>query len=237
MKRPARSSLPALSDPRGDLFAPLGELTFDTAVEVFFEQMTALKQGGADIAWIETMSATEEIDAAVTAAERADFDYVYTASFDTAGKTMMGLAPADLQTAAGEHKCSPVAFGANCGVGASDMLVSILAMSEASPEAVIVAKANCGVPKIKGDKVVYTGTPDLMARFARLAIDSGARIIGGCCGTTADHLAAMRQALDDYQPGSPPSTDTIVSQIGPLASPPAAPGAARNRRRSRRRAG
>ena len=90
---------------------------------------------------------------------------------------------------------SPVAIGANCGVGAPDILVSVLAMTETSPYPV-VSKGNCGVPQFQGAEIVYSGTPELMARYAVLAADAGARIVGGCCGTTPEHLAAMRAALD-----------------------------------------
>ncbi|MEL6748451.1 MAG: homocysteine S-methyltransferase family protein [Pseudomonadota bacterium] len=112
-----------------------------------------------------------------------------------------------------------IAVGANCGVGASDLLVSISAMTKASPDLIVIAKANCGVPKIKGDEVVYTGTPELMARYAQLARDAGARIIGGCCGTTSGHLAAMHAALVDYEPAAAPDLERIVEGVGPLTNP------------------
>ena len=77
----------------------------------------------------------------------------------------------------------PVAVGGNCGVGASDTLFAILSMTEAEPEAVIVCKANAGIPVVKGEHVHYSGSAELMGEYAGLAIDAGARIIGGCCGT------------------------------------------------------
>ena len=204
--------------PTGDLFAPLGTLTEADAVEVFFEQIEGLKAGGADVVWIETMSAFEEIRAAALASARAGMPFVITASFDTAGRTMMGVTPeAFAENAVG---FAPEAIGANCGVGASDLLMSVLAMSEAMPSAIIIAKGNCGVPKVRGDKVDYTGTPDLMAEYARLAIDAGARIIGGCCGTSYEHLAAMRQAIDEHVQRPRPDLMLITSATGPLVSPP-----------------
>lgn len=224
--------------PTGDLFAPLGELTAGDAEEVFVEQIAALKEGGADVAWIETMSATEEITAAVNAARRCDMPYVYTASFDTAGRTMMGLQPGDLSGVVDGEGAPPLAIGANCGVGASDLLVSVLAMKDAGAETpVIIAKANCGVPQIQGDQVVYTGTPDLMARYAEMALDAGARIVGGCCGTRASHLEAMRTALEAHTPSERPTQDKIVEELGPLNAPAAkaAEGAVAHGRRSRRR--
>jgi 5-methyltetrahydrofolate--homocysteine methyltransferase len=124
-----------------------------------------------------------------------------------------------------------LAFGANCGVGASDLLVSILAMTEKRPDAIVIAKANAGIPQWRGAHIHYSGTPALMADYARLAADSGARVIGGCCGTTAEHLAAMRRALDERVPGERPGEAGIVAAIGPLASPPAKAQAPRERRR------
>ncbi|WP_186397589.1 betaine--homocysteine S-methyltransferase [Stappia sp. TSB10GB4] len=208
--------------PTGELFAPLGALTFEEAVEAFTEQVEGLKAGGADVAWIETMSAPEEMRAAAEAAAKVGMPFVVTASFDTAGRTMMGLPPSGLADLAGEFACAPVAYGSNCGVGASDLLAAVLEITRDHPDAIVVAKANCGIPVIRGDEVVYTGTPELMADYARLAVDAGARIIGGCCGTSYAHLAAMRQALDGYEKGARPSVADVVTRLGPLVSPPAA---------------
>jgi 5-methyltetrahydrofolate--homocysteine methyltransferase len=218
--------------PTGDLLAPLGALTEAEAVEVFVEQMEGLKDGGAHVIWIETMSAFEEMRAAATAARRLGMRYVVTASFDTAGRTMMGIAPDALARDLGALEPPPLAIGANCGVGASDLVASILGLTEGDPQAIIVAKANCGIPTVSGDKVDYSGTPELMQAYARLARDAGARIIGGCCGTSPGHLAAMRHALERHTPGARPSLDRIVCDLGPLVSPPNAN--AGTRRRGRR---
>ncbi len=149
--------------PTGDLFAPLGALTEADAVAVFTEQIEGLKAGGADVVWIETMSALEEIRAAATAAQKVGMPYVTTASFDTAGRTMMGILPARLAEFVAGLAPPPLAVGSNCGVGASDLLASVLAMTQANPSLVVVAKANCGIPVVKGEHVHYSGTPELMA--------------------------------------------------------------------------
>ncbi|MEM8749595.1 MAG: betaine--homocysteine S-methyltransferase [Pseudomonadota bacterium] len=227
--------------PTGELFEPLGELSHEEAVASFKEQMAGLKDGGADLLWIETMSAKEEILAAAQAAQESGMDYVFTASFDTAGRTMMGIAPSELQDIASEMASPPLAVGANCGVGATDLLYSILDMTaDAKSNIAVIAKANCGVPRIAGDEVVYTGTPDLMASYARLAIDAGARIIGGCCGTSADHLAAMRAAIDSHKKGDRPAHQDIIAATGELVNPissaePAGAKTSTGRRRSGRR--
>ena len=220
--------------PTGDLFEPLGALTHDDAVAVFREQIDGLAAGGADVIWIETMSAPEEVRAAATAAVAAGMPYTATCSFDTAGRTMMGLLPGDLARVFADVPAAPLAFGANCGVGAPDILVSLLQMTADGAAVTTICKGNCGVPRFQGTDIVYTGTPELMARYAALAIDAGARIIGGCCGTSPDHLAAMRLAIDGHERGARPDLDRIRTDVGPLAN--AAPSAtvARSTRRGAR---
>ncbi|HWT29864.1 MAG TPA: betaine--homocysteine S-methyltransferase [Propylenella sp.] len=215
--------------PTGELFEPLGALTEADAIAAFTEQAEGLKAGGADVCWIETMSAAEEIRAAARGAIAAGMPYTATASFDTAGRTMMGLTPADLPNIFADLPAQPVAMGANCGVGASDLLVSLLGMSEAN-DGIFIAKANAGIPQFRGEHIHYSGTPELMADYARLAADAGARIIGGCCGTKPAHLAAMRQALDGYLPGDRPDRAAVEARIGPLVAPPNESGRVRERR-------
>lgn len=217
--------------PTGDLLAPLGPLTEAEAAEVFAEQIAGLKDGGADVAWIETMSAPEEMRAAATAAAQAGLPWTLTASFDTAGRTMMGMLPDAFASFAATLPTAPLAIGANCGVGAADLLVSVLGMGDAAVP--VIAKANAGIPVVQGDQVIYSGTPELMEIYAHLAIDAGARIVGGCCGTTPAHLAAMRRALDAHATGPRPEIAAIVAALGPLVQPP--PSAGGERRASRRR--
>jgi 5-methyltetrahydrofolate--homocysteine methyltransferase len=125
----------------------------------------------------------------------------------------------------------PLAVGANCGVGASDILVSLLEMRGFSLPT--VSKGNCGIPRFEGTSIRYSGTPDLMARYAAMAVDSGAAIVGGCCGTSPEHLAAMHGALADHVRGAAPTVDGIVAEIGPLTN--SLPGASPEGRRTRRR--
>ncbi len=225
--------------PTGELFVPLGALTHEDAVASFREEMEGLKAGGADVLWIETMSAREEIEAASEAARQVGLPYVFTASFDTAGRTMMGLTPKEVLGIGAAMDPPPLAVGANCGVGATDLLYSVLDMRDenGTSEIAIVAKANCGVPRVSGDKVIYTGTPELMSQYVHLAIDEGATIIGGCCGTSNEHLAAMRKAIDEHVAGPVPSHDQIVSGTGALVNPISeseAGGESRSERRARR---
>lgn len=202
--------------PTGDLLVPLGAMTYDEAVASFAEQMEGLKAGGADVAWIETMSSADEIRAAAEAAVKVGLPYVYTGSFDTAGKTMMGIPPKAIHSIAADIGEGPVAVGANCGVGASDILSSLLDMTEADPSATVIVKGNCGIPEYRGAVIYYSGTPPLMADYARLAVDAGAKIIGGCCGTGCEHLKAMRDAIDSHTKGPRPTIETIIEKIGPM---------------------
>ncbi|WFU10866.1 betaine--homocysteine S-methyltransferase [Rhizobium sp. CB3090] len=221
--------------PTGELLMPLGALTYEDAVAAFAEQIEGLKAGGVDVAWIETMSSPEEIRAAAEAAVKVGLPYTYTGSFDTAGKTMMGLHPRDIHGVAKDVGEGPLAVGANCGVGASDILSSLLDMTDADPASIVIVKGNCGIPEYRGAEIHYSGTPPLMADYARLARDAGAKIIGGCCGTSCGHLAAMREALDTYTPGPRPTLETIIDRIGPLRNKTANEGGAAPVRERRRR--
>jgi len=224
--------------PTGELLVPLGAMTYDEAVDAFAEQIAGLKAGGAEVAWIETMSAPDEIRAAIEGAIRAGLPYTYTGSFDTAGRTMMGLLPKDIHGVADGIAERPVAVGANCGVGASDILSTLLDMSDAKPDATIIIKGNCGIPEFRGTEIHYSGTPELMSDYVRLAVDGGARIVGGCCGTSFEHLAAMRKALDAHTKGARPTLETIVERIGPFRNKTAqADGDNEGGKRERRRRG
>ncbi len=221
--------------PTGELIEPLGSMTEAEAEAAFAEEIEGLIAGGADVAWIETKSAAQEMRAAARAAIAAGLPYTVTASFDTAGRTMMGLRPPELVDVFAELPVAPVAIGANCGVGASDLLVAIQQMRRDG--LTIIAKGNCGIPQFRGAEIEYSGNPELMGEYATLAVDSGARIIGGCCGTSPVHLAEMRRRIDAHEIGAQPDLDRIVAAVGPLTNSvstdePATERPARRRRRS-----
>ena len=181
--------------PTGELFEPLGLLTYDDAVEIFHEQMDALKSGGADIIWIETISALDELKAAIDAASRTGLPTCCTLSFDTHGSTMMGVGPETFVHFCEDNKL--ISYGANCGVGPSEMVDTILQLKKYQNDNIaIIAKGNCGIPSYKEGKIVYSGTPEIMSTYALMAFKAGAKIIGGCCGTTPLHIQAMRNSLE-----------------------------------------
>jgi len=176
---------------------------------MFHEQAEGLKDGGADVLWVETISAPEEYRAAAEAAALAGMPWCGTMSFDTAGRTMMGLTSADLAALVEKLDVPPVAYGANCGVGAADLLRTVLGFMAAGSERPVIAKGNAGIPKFVHGHIHYDGTPELMAEYAVLARDAGVRIIGGCCGTTPEHLRHMRAALEERAPGPRPTLERI----------------------------
>ena len=139
-------------------------------------------------------------------------------SFDTAGRTMMGVTTKDMVNLVGGLDHKPLAFGANCGVGASDLLRTVLGLTAATPDLPVIAKGNAGIPKYVDGHIHYDGTPALMATYACLAMDSGASIIGGCCGTTPDHVRAMRQAIDSHTARNRPTLPMIAAALGGFSS-------------------
>jgi hypothetical protein len=146
-----------------------------------------------------------------------------TMSFDTAGRTMMGFTSADL--ARWSKRWTPaLAYGANCGVGASDLLRTVLGFRAAGSERPVIAKGNAGIPKYVDGHIHYDGTPELMARYAVLARDAGARIIGGCCGTQPEHLRKMRAALEETPRGDAPALEVIAAELGGFSSGSDGPG-------------
>ncbi len=229
--------------PTGEIFEPLGTLRYEDAVEIFEEQIAGLREGGVDVIWIETISAPEEYRAAAEAAARQEMPWVGTMSFDTAGRTMMGVTPPDMVKLAEGITPQPLAYGANCGVGAADLLRTLLSMIDAGATLPLVAKGNAGIPKFVHGHIHYDGTPELMADYAVLARDVGAKIIGGCCGTTPEHLRAMREALETRPRGERPTLEEIAARLGGFSSdtdgsnPADAPQRSRRNRRARRSRG
>jgi 5-methyltetrahydrofolate--homocysteine methyltransferase len=185
--------------PSGQLLEPLGELTFDEAVDGFAEQAAALVSGGVDLLWIETMSALDEVQAAVQGARRASetIPVVTTMTFDTHGRTMMGVTPEKAVTTLLSYGAAAV--GGNCGNGPEEVVTVIEKMHATSPEAVLVAKANAGIPELIKGRPVYRASPEEMAEYAVQVYEAGARIIGACCGSTNAHIQAIAEALKARQ--------------------------------------
>lgn len=204
--------------PTGEIMEPIGSLSHSVAVEMFHETADGLKEGGADVAWLETISAAEEFRAAAEGFALAGIDWCGTMSFDTAGRSMMGVTSTALAELVDSLPNPPIAFGANCGTGASDLLRTVQGLSAAGSNRPVIAKGNAGIPKYVDGHIHYDGTPELMADYAEMARNSGARIVGGCCGTTPAHLEKMREALDTRALAAAPSLDDIVEALGAFSS-------------------
>jgi len=211
--------------PTGELLIPLGTMSYEQAVEAFREQAEALKKGGVDVFWVETLSSPDEARAAVEACTGLGLPIVTTYSIDTNGRTMMGLSPDDIvnvsDSITNNSNAPLMAIGSNCGVGASELVAAVLNLKTAlkghENPPIIISKANCGVPEYIDGEIVYSGTEEIMADYAGMAIDAGATIVGGCCGTSPNHVAAMRKAIDNHTKGAAPTREDIESRLGELS--------------------
>jgi 5-methyltetrahydrofolate--homocysteine methyltransferase len=180
--------------PTGEFFAPLGTLTPEGAREAFAEQARGLADGGVDLLVIETMSDLKEVEAAVQGArQNTDLPLVCTMTFQQKLHTVMGVNAASAAEALAGW--DTVAIGANCGTGAEEVEKVLEQMKEAVPDALLVAKANAGVPRLVKGRTEYDATPEVMAEYAGRCAQMGVTIIGACCGSTPEHIAAMAEAL------------------------------------------
>jgi len=183
--------------PLGEFLAPMGKITYERAVEIFAEQSTALAEAGVDVLYIETMSDLNEVRAAVEGAQQATsgIPIFATLSFDRHGRTNMGVSPE--QAAETLLPLGVDAFGANCGATLEMTEGAIAKMHESAPQAPLIAKPNAGKPHMVVRDVVYDATPEDMAEYARKFVALGARVVGGCCGSTPAHIAAIARAVRD----------------------------------------
>lgn len=213
--------------PSGELMSPLGPLEMAEAEAGFAEQARGLDAGGADVLWIETMSSLDEVEAAVRGAmSGSDLPVTATLSFDTAGRTMMGVTG----TVAAQRlvELGVAAIGANCGNNISDTEAALREIRDVAPGVPIISKANAGVPEWHGAELTYSGNPDVMAAHAHRVRSEGIDIIGGCCGSGPEHISAIRAVLD----GTAPLPD-VAAPVPPERH--SADGARSARRTNRRR--
>ena len=175
----------------------LGDVTEEEMYNVFKEQAVALEKGGADAACIETMSALDEAGLAIKAVkENTKLEVICTFTFErnTRGeyRTMMGVSPVDAAQAAVAAGADVI--GPNCGNGIERMIEIVRDMRAACPNTPILVHANAGLPKNVNGVDTFPETPEDMARQVPALVKAGANIIGGCCGTTPAHIAAMAKA-------------------------------------------
>jgi 5-methyltetrahydrofolate--homocysteine methyltransferase len=182
--------------PTGHLFEPLGPLTRAECVDNYEAQAGALADGGADLLVLETFFALDEALAAVEGVRRAsDLPLVVSFSFDQGTRTMMGLSPTEAAEAV--LPLGVAAIGANCGKSLAEADVVVTELLAAAGDVPVWAKPNAGVPKIVGDQILYEAGPADLAAHARAYADQGARVVGGCCGSTPEHVAAIARAISE----------------------------------------
>ena len=197
--------------PTGRFIEPVGELPFDEAVEIFTEQAIALKDGGADLIVIETMMDIREVKAAVIAAKSTDLPVVATMTFDETMRTVLGTSPEAFAVTA--EGLGADAVGANCSLGIEGIYKVLLAMSRVSTIP-LMAQPNAGIPVLKGADTVFPASPDDMAAYAQRLSQAGVRILGGCCGTTPEHIRKMAKAFKS----EPVCENTHAAQFTKLSS-------------------
>lgn len=179
--------------PTGQLVEPYGPLSRERCAAAYAEQAQALRDGGVDVLVLETFFALEEALWAVDGIRSVtDLPLIISFSFDQGTRTMMGISPADVVAAFQPLRVA--AIGANCGRSLEDNDRVVYEFLQATSIPVWI-KPNAGVPHVLGDTVVYEADPATLAAHVADYARQGARIVGGCCGTTPEHTAAIAQAL------------------------------------------
>jgi methionine synthase I (cobalamin-dependent) len=189
--------------PTGEMIEPYGDLSQEDARAAFSQQAAALVEAGIDLVVCETFADLDELALAVSAVcELTDRPVFASMAYETSGRTMMGVTPA--AAAARLATCGVAGIGANCSTGPDDLARVVEALHAAAGGLLLLAKPNAGLPQLLGGRTVYTTGPEALAGFAERMVGLGVSVIGGCCGTTPDHIAAMRAVLDRRTAGGTP---------------------------------
>jgi methionine synthase / methylenetetrahydrofolate reductase(NADPH) len=202
--------------PLGKYLAPLGTVTADEARTAFLEQAEALLEGGVDAFIIETFSDLEELALAVGAIrDITDVPIIAQMAFTDDGATFTGRSAADVARA---MRALPIeALGANCSVGSSTLYEVLVQMQAEAANLPLCIQPNAGLPSRIGERLIYLSSPSYMADYAGRMVDAGARLVGGCCGTTPQHIAAMRVVLDRRRPTGPEARRPTLT-VTPVAA-------------------
>ncbi len=184
--------------PLGQLLKPLGPISPEAAVSAYTEQARALADGGVDFLVIETQFSLEEATAALQGAQAVtDLPVVVSFSFDRGTRTMMGVRPGEV--AKTFRDLGAAMIGVNCGTTLQNAITVLNSYAAAIPGFPLWAKPNAGLPHLEGGVASYDVAPAQMADFATAAVELGARVIGGCCGSTPEHVRAMADAIKSRQ--------------------------------------
>ncbi len=180
--------------PTGKLIEPLGDLTHAECADAYAEQAAALTEGGVDFLLLETFFALEEAQAAIEGVKRASqLPLVVSFSYDQGTRTMMGTRPAQVIQAVAS--LGVVAIAANCGKAPEAMVEIVKEYAAQNSGLPIWCKPNAGLPHLEGDREIYDATPEMMGEFAAKYVAAGAQIVGGCCGNTPAHIAAIARTV------------------------------------------
>ncbi len=176
----------------------MGDVTEDELYQAFSEQAVALRDGGADVIIIETMSALDESLAAIRAVkENTDLEIISSFTFEKTPvgefRTMMGTGPIEMVSEA--IKAGADIVGTNCGNGLENMIPIVNEIHSSFPDIPILVNANAGIPQLQNGKTVFPESPEEMAGYIPKLLDAGANIVGGCCGTTPDHILKIKKML------------------------------------------
>ena len=186
--------------PLGKYLEPLGTVTADEARDAFREQAEALLEGGVDAFVVETFSDLAEIRLAIEAIRSVtDLPIVAQMAFTDEAVTFMGRPPAEV--ARDLRALGVQAIGANCSVGSSTLYDVLERMAPEAGGLPLAIQPNAGLPSRIGERLIYLSSPAYMGEYAGRMVEAGARLVGGCCGTTPQHTAAMRETLDRLTPG------------------------------------
>ena len=181
-------------------FLIMGDVTSEDLYDSFKQQAIAFEKGGADAVCIETFYALDEAEQAITAVkENTSLEIICTFTFDKSEygfKTLMGITPQQMTESL--IICGADIIGANCGSGFEDMIENVKKIREVSEKIPIVIQANAGMPVIENEQLIYSETPDKIKEIVPKLIDAGANIIGGCCGTTPEHIKVISEIVKSF---------------------------------------
>ncbi len=181
-------------------FLIMGDITNEELYNSFKQQSIAFEKGGANAVCIETFYALDEAEQAIIAVkENTQLEVICTFTFDKSDygfKTLMGVTPQQMTESL--ILCGADIIGANCGSGFEDMIEIVKKIREVSPRIPIIIQANAGLPLIENEQLIYSETPEKIKEIIPRLIDAGANIIGGCCGTTPDHIKVISRIVKEY---------------------------------------
>jgi len=195
-----KAHISASCGPCGKLLKPYGDTDPDDVLKGFERQMNALIGEGVDLICIETMTDLSEAKLAIKAARSvtADIPICATMTFDSTPRGFFTIMGASIEQTVSELvEAGADVIGSNCGNGIENMVEIAIEFRKHTDQPLII-QSNAGLPKLEGDRIIYSESPEFMARKCREMLNIGVDIIGGCCGTTPEHIAAIRKVVDEF---------------------------------------